>query len=319
MAPVPDTVDLAFTTSAASDEPTVVIGPASARFRSRVPAAIRALRPPEWVKNAFVGVPLVFSGKLGDSHAVAHAVAATAAFCAVASAGYLFNDIRDVELDREHPQKCRRPIAAGELSIPAAVALAVVLAVAGPVVAAYAGVDVLLVVIGYAALTAAYSSVLKTMVIIDVMTIAAGFLLRVQAGLVAVDGRESQWLLLCTGMVAMLLGFTKRRQEAVSELHDGLRTRPVLEHYSLPFLDQMVSLTAGGSVLAYVLYTANSPLIGDRMMPTAIPVVYGVLRYLYLIYHQRDQRSMSTVLVTDPGIVGAGVVWIVLAGILLYA
>jgi 4-hydroxybenzoate polyprenyltransferase len=316
VATAPDTVDVALSPML---DASVVVGPASSRFRPRLPAAVRALRPPEWVKNAFVMVPLVFSGRLGDAEAFAHAVAATVAFCAVASAGYLFNDIRDVELDREHPQKCRRPIAAGDLRVGTAMVLAVGLAVAGPVVAAYAGLEVLAVIVLYAVLTAAYSSFLKTLVIIDVMTIAAGFLLRVQAGLAAVDGRESQWLLLCTGMVAMLLGFTKRRQEAVSELHDGLRTRPVLEHYSLPFLDQMVSLTAGGSVLAYVLYTADSPLIGDRMMPTAIPVVYGVLRYLYLIYHQRDQRSMSTVLVTDPGIIGAGAVWIVLAAILLYA
>lgn len=305
--------------SVAPDTPTVVVGTATGRLRSGLPATLRAVRPPEWVKNGFVMAPLVFSGRLGETDAVLHAVAAAVAFCAVASAGYLFNDIRDVELDREHPKKCRRPIAAGELRVSTAAVLAAVLAVAGTLLAASAGVEVLAIVIAYAALTMAYSAVLKTIVIIDVMTIAAGFLLRVQAGLVAVDGRESEWLILCTGMIAMLLGFTKRRQEAVSELHDGLRTRPVLEHYSLPFLDQMVSLTAGGTVLAYVLYTVNSPLIGDRMMPTAIPVVYGVLRYLYLIYHQRDQRSMSTVLVTDPGIVAAGFVWIVLAAVLLYA
>ena len=316
MPTAPDTVGVAPLEPGA---PAIVAGPPSRRMRPRVPAVVRAVRPPEWVKNGFVMAPLVFSGRLDEPTAVFHAMAATAAFCAVASAGYLFNDIRDVELDREHPHKCRRPIAAGELRISTALVLAVALAVVGPVLAAFAGWEVLAIVIGYAALTTAYSAFLKTMVIIDVMAIAAGFLLRVQAGLVAVDGRESEWLILCTGMVAMLLGFTKRRQEAVSELHDGLRTRPVLEHYSLPFLDQMVSLTAGGTVLAYVLYTVNSPLIGDRMMPTAIPVVYGIFRYLYLIYHQRDQRSMSTVLVTDPGIVGAGVVWIVLAAVLLYA
>ena len=316
MASAPDTVGIA---PVAPDAPPVVVDSPSRRPRPRLPAVVRAMRPPEWVKNGFVMAPLVFSGRLDDTDAVLHAIAATVAFCAVASAGYLFNDIRDVDLDREHPHKCYRPIAAGELRIGTALALAVVLAVVGPVLAAIAGPEVLAIVVGYAALTTAYSAFLKTMVIIDVMAIAAGFLLRVEAGLFAVDGRESEWLILCTGMVAMLLGFTKRRQEAVSELHDGLRTRPVLEHYSLPFLDQMVSLTAGGTVLAYVLYTVNSPLIGDRMMPTAIPVVYGIFRYLYLIYHQRDQRSMSTVLVTDPGIVGAGIVWIVLAAALLYA
>ena len=150
------------------------------------------------------------------------------------------------------------------------------------------------------------------------MTIAAGFLLRVEAGLIAIDGVKSEWLILCTSALAMLLGFTKRRQEAVSELHDGLRTRPVLEHYSLPFLDQMVSISATATLLSYVLYTQNSQLIGSRMLPTAVPVTYGVLRYLYLIYHRRDHRSTASLLVRDKAIIAAGVVWIALAAILLY-
>ena len=121
-------------------------------------------------------------------------------------------------------------------------------------------------VVGYGVAQIAYSLGLKQIVIIDVMTLAGLFILRVAAGASAVDAHASEWLLLCTGFLAAFLGFTKRRQEAVSELHEGTSTRPVLEHYSLPFLDQMVSLVTTGTVISYAIYTVNSPLIGNQMM-----------------------------------------------------
>ena len=293
-----------------------VVVPVSSR---RALAPLTALRPGEWIKNAFVLAPLVFSGSLDDTSLVVRSIATTAAFCAVASAGYLVNDVRDAELDRQHPRKRFRAVASGALHPRVAVALAVGLWIGGAALALAVRPSVLLIVAGYVALSVSYSMVLKRLVIIDVMTIAAGFLLRVEAGLVAIHGVKSEWLIICTSMLAMLLGFTKRRQEAVSELHDGLRSRPVLEHYSLPFLDQMVSIAATGTLISYVLYTQNSQLIGNRMLPTAIPVTYGVLRYLYLIYHRRDHRSTASLLVRDPGIVLAGVAWIALAAALLYA
>ncbi len=148
-------------------------------------------------------------------------------------------------------------------------------------------------VVGYGVAQVAYSLGLKQIVIIDVMTLAGLFILRVAAGASAVDAHASEWLILCTGMLAAFLGFTKRRQEAVSELHEGTSTRPVLEHYSLPFLDQMVSLVTTGTVLSYAIYTVNSPLIGSQMMLTIPPVVYGIFRYLYLIYDRSDDRSMA--------------------------
>src|SRR5207302_889629 len=137
-------------------------------------------------------------------------------------------------------------------------------------------------------------------------------------GVVAVHAPDTKWLIMCTGMLAMLLGFTKRRQEAVSELHQGSRSRPVLEHYSLPFLDQMVGIAAAGTVITYMLASVNSKYVGNRMLPSSVPVVYGVLRYLYLIYHQRDARSTASLLASDPGIIGAGIVWIAVAALLVY-
>lgn len=282
-------------------------------------AAVVAIRPGEWVKNAFVLAPLVFSGRLDERAAVAHALAAFAAFCAVAGAGYLVNDVRDAELDRRHPVKHRRPIAAGELSPAAALALAAVLAGGGLALAGLAGWRTASLVAGYAALTVAYSTWLKSEVILDVLAIAGCFLLRVLAGATAVGATASDWLIVCTGALAMFLGFTKRRQEAASACHEGVTSRPVLAHYSLPFLDQMVAMVTTGTVLAYVAYTLNSPVIGSRMLPTAVPVLYGVFRYLYLIYHCNDARSTASLIRHDPGIIGAGVTWVVLAVVLLYA
>jgi 4-hydroxybenzoate polyprenyltransferase len=173
-------------------------------------------------------------------------------------------------------------------------------------------------VVGYGVAQVAYSLGLKQIVIVDVMTLAGLFILRVAAGASAVDAHASEWLILCTGMLAAFLGFTKRRQEAVSELHEGTSTRPVLEHYSLPFLDQMVSLVTTGTVISYAIYTVNSPQIGSQMMLTIPPVVYAIFRYLYLIYDRSDQRSMSGIIAGDRGIQGALAAFALVAFLLLY-
>jgi 4-hydroxybenzoate polyprenyltransferase len=236
----------------------------------------------------------------------------------VASAGYLINDVHDAELDRQHPKKRRRPIAAGELGAPTAITLAVILVVVGLAGAAVAVEPVVGgLVLAYGIGTTLYSYLLKAEVILDVMTIAGLFVLRVLAGAVAVDADASSYLLLCTGMVALFLGFTKRRQEATSELHSGLETRPVLEHYSIPFLDQMVAMVTAATVMSYAIYAVNSPLIGSKMLGTLPPVVYGIFRYLYLIYDRKDTRSTDAILLGDSGMIGAAVTWVASAVILL--
>ncbi|HEU4598772.1 MAG TPA: UbiA prenyltransferase family protein [Solirubrobacterales bacterium] len=287
--------------------------------RSPLRAAIKTGRPKEWVKNVFVFAGLLFSGKFNQSHDVLEAVITFFAFCFISSAGYFVNDLIDVELDRKHPEKRVRPLAAGELSERAAMMIAPGLA-AVAIAVAFAAVNwqVGLMVVGYGIAQVAYSLGLKQIVIIDVMTLAGLFILRVAAGASAVDAHASEWLILCTGMLAAFLGFTKRRQEAVSELHEGTSTRPVLEHYSLPFLDQMVSLVTTGTVISYAIYTVNSPLIGSRMMLTIPPAVYGIFRYLYLIYDRSDQRSMSGIIAGDRGIQAAGAAFAIIAFLLLY-
>ncbi len=286
--------------------------------RSPLRAAIKLGRPKEWIKNVFVFAGLLFSGKFNQSHDVLEAFLTFFAFCLISSAGYYVNDLIDVELDRKHPKKRFRPLAAGEISESTAIAIAPLLAVVAIALGFLITWQVGLMVVGYGVLQIAYSLGLKQIVIIDVMTLAGLFILRVAAGASAVDAHASEWLLLCTGMLAAFLGFTKRRQEAVSELHEGTSTRPVLEHYSLPFLDQMVSLVTTGTVISYAIYTVNSPLIGSQMMLTIPPVVYAIFRYLYLIYDRNDDRSMSGIVAGDRGIQGALVVFAVIAFLLLY-
>jgi 4-hydroxybenzoate polyprenyltransferase len=285
-------------------------GEASRPGRGALRAAIVALRPQEWVKNLLVYAGLIFSGKFDEGDAIVAATVTFLAFCMVASAGYLINDVRDIEEDRQHPTKRNRPIAAGELGISTAIGLAVALAIVGLAGATLLDVTVGGIVLAYAVGTTLYSYLLKHEVILDVMTIAGLFVLRVLAGAVAVDADASAYLLLTTGMVALFLGFTKRRQEATSELHSGAESRPVLEHYSIPFLDQMVAMVTAGTVISYAIYAVNSPLIGAKMLGTLPPVVYGIFRYLYLIYDRKDSRSTDAILLEDPGMIGAAVVWV---------
>jgi 4-hydroxybenzoate polyprenyltransferase len=303
-------------------EPRVEQIPAEGRAekprRGPLHAAIVALRPQEWVKNLLVFAGLLFSAKFREFDAIIDATVTFAAFCMVASAGYLVNDAHDVAEDRQHPTKRFRPIAAGELRISTAIAMAVVLAVAALAGStAIEGLEVGGLVLAYGVGTTLYSYVLKHEVILDVMTIAGLFVLRVLAGAVAVDADASAFLLLCTGMVALFLGFTKRRQEATSELHSGTSSRPVLEHYSIPFLDQMVAMVTAATVMSYAIYAVNSPLIGSKMLGTLPPVVYGIFRYLYLIYDRKDTRSTDAILLEDPGMIGAAVVWVASALTLL--
>ena len=308
-------------------------GQAATRRRPAAIALLVAMRPPEWIKNLLVFAGLLFSQKLNQGPQVGEALITFVAFCAISSAGYLANDLRDAPLDRRHPEKRHRPIANGELSERLAGVAAVVLAaIAIGISFAWVSAGVAGLVALYGVTTIAYSLILKRLVIIDVMTIASLFILRVVAGAVAVEAHASEWLLLCTAMLALFLGFTKRRQEAMEEQQampaassdpppgaaGSQMTRPVLEHYSLPFLDQMVAMVTAGAIMSYAIYAVNSPLIGSKMLATGPSVLYGIFRYLYLIYDRRDTRSTAAILTEDPGMVFAGLSWIGVALVMLY-
>ncbi len=285
-----------------------------------MPPLIRALRPQEWIKNLLVFAGLLFSGRLDEGDQVLAATLTFVAFCAISSAGYLLNDLRDREHDRLHPDKRARAIASGAVAPGLAGMLAVALALGGIALGLAVEPEVGGLVALYGVITSAYSLLLKRLVIIDVMTIASLFILRVIAGAVAVEAQASEFLLVCTGFLALFLGFTKRRQEAMLEEEESAEagTRPVLEHYSLPFLDQMISMVTAASIISYVIYAVNSPNAGSKMLITAPSVLYGIFRYLYLIYDRRDTRSTAAILARDPGIVFAGVTWIAASFVALY-
>lgn len=270
-----------------------------ARPSSRMPALLTSLRPKQWVKNVFVLAALVFAKKATVPEAAARGLAAFAIFCALSSAVYLLNDLTDREADRLHPVKRRRPIASGRVRPATASAMALALAVGGLAAAAALGAAFVGVACSYVCLNIAYSLALKRVVILDVMVVAAGFLLRAWGGAVAVRVEMSHWLILCTGLIALFLGFVKRRQEIGALGTDGAQ-RPILREYSLPFLDQMIGVVTASTLLAYALYAFSAEVatkLGTRRLGLTIPfVLFGIFRYLYLV-HQRGEGENPTVLV----------------------
>jgi len=296
---------------------------------------VASLRPQEWIKNLLVFAGVIFSLQFDEGGALLDATVTFVAFCAISSAGYLFNDLRDREHDRLHPDKRNRPIATGALAPGTAAGAGVALAFLALALGFAVSAEVAGLVALYGLVTAAYSIVLKRLVILDVMTISGLFILRVVAGAVAVDAQASEYLLVCTAMLALFLGFTKRRQESILEeeplpVGSGAQrmgptgsappvTRPVLEHYSLPFLDQMIAMVTAIAILSYIIYAVNSPFAGSKMLATAPSVLYGVFRYLYLIYDRRDTRSTAAILAEDPGMLFAGASYLISAFLVLYA
>jgi 4-hydroxybenzoate polyprenyltransferase len=284
-----------------------------------VPELLRLMRPHQWVKNAFVFTGLLFGHAWHDPHLVTQVVIAFASFCLVSSAIYTINDIVDLEQDRNHPKKSKRPLAAGMVSISAAVILAALLGLLGLVLAYAASPMVLSILLGYALMNIAYSLWLKHVVILDVFIIATGFMLRILAGTLGVGIPPSQWLLLCGLMVTLFLGFTKRRAEIFALTDDKSAHRKVLEHYSPVLLDKMIGITAAGLIMSYSLYTMNADTIrihGTSNLIYTVPfVMYGVFRYIYLLHHQSRGGDPSHDLVRDPHlfiVVGAWLVTTIL-------
>ena len=270
--------------------------------RPRAVSLLLALRPRQWAKNVFVFAALVFSERLADTAALLRVCGAFGVFCVLSSSVYLINDVRDREADRRHPQKRRRPIAAGEIPPGTASAISVVLAVLGLFAALRLGDGLFRVALAYLVLNLGYSFGLKRVVILDVMMVATGFLLRAFAGALVIDVAISRWLVLCTGLLALFLGFVKRRQE-VAAMEGESETRPILREYSLPFLDQMIAVVTGATVVAYSLY-AFSPEVAQKLgtenLGLTIPfVLFGIFRYLYLVHQRGAGENPTTVVLTD--------------------
>ncbi|HIG12073.1 MAG TPA: decaprenyl-phosphate phosphoribosyltransferase [Planctomycetes bacterium] len=270
-------------------------------------AILRAIRPQQWVKNIFVLAALVFAA--GESNGLpwdrlVATLLAVGAFCLGSSTIYLINDICDIESDRKHPEKCKRPIAAGEITVTTALVVAAVCLVGALALALSVGGEpfpLVIVVGGYIALNFLYSWRLKHIVLVDAFCIATGFLLRVQGGALAVGVPVSNWLFLCTLFLALFLALCKRRAEVDLLGDDAGSHRAILREYNLGFLDQMVTLLAACTIVSYTMYTIDAEATtkfrhGELLFWTVPFVVFGLGRYLLLVQTQQGGGSPTRVL-----------------------
>jgi 4-hydroxybenzoate polyprenyltransferase len=272
----------------------------------------RLIRPQQWIKNAFVLTPLLFSGKFLDRTADLHAALAFLGFCLLASSVYAWNDILDRTADQQHPVKRFRPVASGRIGTRAAGLAGAILAALGLAVSAALGTGVLVVALAYLVLNLFYSFRLKHVVVLDVFCVAGFFVLRLLAGARAVSVVPSIWLLLCGGLLALYLGFAKRRHELRLLGSDSPQHRSVLADYSPAFLDQMSSVLLSVTIVSYIMYTLSPEKLAEigsyRLTYSAGFVLYGVFRYLFLV-HQRDGGNPNDALFTDRSLLASVVLW----------
>jgi 4-hydroxybenzoate polyprenyltransferase len=280
-------------------------------------SAFRLARPKQWVKNIFVFTALIFSGQVFEPGALLDTMLSFVSFCMAASSIYYLNDFRDIDEDRMHPTKCKRPLASGDL--PAwfgLVGFVVLLAASIAVPLLFSNTGVVLVVGFYILINFGYSLGLKHVVIIDVLLIATGFVLRILAGAAALKVLPSAWLILCGTMISLFLGFTKRRAEVVLLGDRAKDHRRVLADYSPAFLDQIISIVTAATVVGYVLYTVDErtiALVGSRALILSVPLVlYGIFRYLYLVYHSSSGGDPTRTVFTDGPLLATGALWGVL-------
>jgi 4-hydroxybenzoate polyprenyltransferase len=283
---------------------------------------LHSLRPRQWTKNLFVFGALVFAQRLGDRASVIKAIVAFFVFCALSGAVYLINDVLDREQDRRHPLKAKRAIASGALDVNVAVVAAIVLAAGALAVAFALGLPFLAVSTAYLGLQCAYSAFLKHVVILDVLTIAAGFTLRAVAGGAAITVPVSHWLVLCTTLLALFLALGKRRHELVLLADQATEHRRILEDYSPYLLDQMISVVTASTLIAYAFYTISpetTEKFGTSLLSLTIPFpLYGIFRYLYLV-HQKDLGgNPSDLLLGDRPLLACIGLWLITVILIIY-
>ena len=265
-------------------------------------ALLKTMRPRQWTKNVFVFAALVFDGKLFHLHDFLRTLAGFGLFCLISSAVYIFNDLLDVEADRQHPVKKNRPIASGKLSVPAALTAGAILSLLAIVPGYLLAWQFALTILVYIAMMLVYSRWLKHVPILDVLILAAGFVLRVHAGttLITVE-RFSPWLYVLMTLLALYLGFGKRRAEMALLAEDASNYRKVLDGYTIPLLDQFITIVSGTTIVAYSLYTFFRPAAPDNhaLMLTIPFVIYAIFRYLYLIQVKQIGGEPEEILLSD--------------------
>ena len=260
------------------------------------------MRPQQWTKNLLVFAALLFAAQAHIASQRLLALRVFAAFCLVSSASYIFNDIRDRKSDQAHPRKRNRPLASGRVRPAAATLAAVILLCTGAIFAWQASTGARACLLGFVVLQAAYNLLLKHQVILDVMAISAGFVLRAVAGAFAISVEISQWLLICTILLSLFLALSKRRSEILNS-ENAQSHRQVLGEYTLPLLDQLIAIVTAGTLLSYILYTYSDQTMHkfpSHLMPLTLPfVLYGIFRYLYLIYRRAEGGEPDLLMVKD--------------------
>jgi 4-hydroxybenzoate polyprenyltransferase len=282
-----------------------------------------SLRPYQWTKNLIVFAALVFSKHLFDPGPLGRASLAFAVFCGLSGAVYLVNDVVDIERDRLHPRKRLRPIASGALGPGLALGAAGVLLLACGAASLALGTSFALAAGAYVALNLLYSFKLKNVVILDVLAISLGFVLRAVAGGLAISVQVSEWLLICTILLALFLALSKRRHELTSLEEGATHHRAILSEYNPYLLDQMISVVTASCVTAYAFYTTaeetRAKFQTDRLTWTMPFVLYGIFRYLYLVHHKEQGGSPAEILLTDRPLLIAVALWAAAAVVILYS
>jgi 4-hydroxybenzoate polyprenyltransferase len=280
------------------------------------------LRPQQWVKNGIVLAGLIFSGSAGQFDLVLLALAATGLFCLLSSTIYIINDLADADADREHPVKRYRPIASGRVKPATAITLAVILGLITMTAAFLLNLNFFLIAGTYLLLSLLYSFILKHIVIIDVMSIAAGFVLRALAGSVVINVEFSGWLLISSFLLALFLGFGKRRHELILLEEKGETHRRILKSYTSYFLDQLIGVVTPAVLVCYLLYVISPDVqakLHTKYLYLTTPfVIYGIFRYLYLIHLEEQGGSPTRLLLTDRPILITVLLWLLTALLLLY-
>jgi 4-hydroxybenzoate polyprenyltransferase len=281
-----------------------------------------SLRPSQWTKNLLVFAGLLFGRRLLNGWAIVEALSAFVVFCAVSGVVYLVNDIADRESDRQHPLKARRPIASGVLPVPTAAAAAIALGAVAMTASAAIGPRFAGVAAAYLALQFLYSAFLQHVVILDVLTIAIGFVLRAVAGAVAVNVEISHWLLVCTILLALFIALAKRRHEIVLLADGATHHRPILGEYNSYLLDQMIVVVAASTLMAYVFYTISPETqekFGTGWLGLTIPFpLYGIFRYLYLVHRREGGGSPAELLLTDRPLLVCVALWALAVALIIY-
>jgi 4-hydroxybenzoate polyprenyltransferase len=281
-----------------------------------------SLRPAEWTKNLLVFAGLLFGRRLFDPASVVDAVAAFVVFCALSGVVYLVNDVADRDSDRRHPLKSRRPIASGALLVPLAMGAALGLGSAALASAFVIGPAFAAVAAAYLALQVLYSFLFKHIVIIDVLTIAIGFVLRAVGGAVAVHVEISHWLLVCTILLALFIALAKRRHEIVLLAADAATHRPILGEYTPYLLDQMIGVVTASTLISYIFYTISPETqakFGTAWLGLTIPFpLYGIFRYLYLVHQREGGGSPADLLLTDRPLLACVALWALTVAVIIY-